>query len=102
MNPDIRWEQRFQNFDKALKHLEEAIKKENLSALEKASVIQIYEFTFELGWKTVKDYLEEMEVEVKFPKDTIKEGFKYGIIADGDLWMEIFRKETSWLIPTMK
>ena len=76
-NKDIRWKQRFQNFEKALMHLKEAVEKKNLSDLEKAGTIQIYEFTFELAWKTVKDYLEEKEVVVKFPRDAIKEGFLY-------------------------
>lgn len=89
---DIRWKQRFQNYEKAFKHLEEAVLKTNLSDLEKAGVIQIYEFTFELAWKTLKDYLEEKEVLVKFPRDTIKEAFKYEIIDNGDIWMDMLDK----------
>lgn len=89
---DIRWKQRFRNFEKALKRLEEAVTKTNLNDLEKAGVIQIYEFTFELAWKTLKDYLEEKEVLVKFPKDIVKEAFKYEIIDDGDLWMDMLEK----------
>ena len=89
---DIRWKQRFQNFEKALKHLQEAVDKTNLSDLEKAGVIQIYEFTFELAWKTVKDYLVEKGVEVKFPRDVMKEGFKYELFDDGDLWMDMLQK----------
>lgn len=92
MAQDIRWKQRFQNFEKALKHLEEALFKTDLSDLEKAGVIQIYEFTFELAWKTLKDFLEDRQVVVKFPKDTIKEAFKYEVIDDGDLWMDMLEK----------
>ena len=92
MNDNIRWKQRFQNYEKAFKFLKEAVVKTNLSNLEKAGVIQIYEFTFELAWKTIKDYLEEKEVLVKFPKDTIKEAFKYEIIDDGDLWIDMLEK----------
>ncbi|HEX3047689.1 MAG TPA: nucleotidyltransferase substrate binding protein [Bacillota bacterium] len=91
-NTDIRWKQRYQNFEKAFSHLAEAVTKTGLSDLEKAGVIQIYEFTFELAWKTVKDFLEEKEVLVRFPKDTIKEAFKYEIIDDGDLWMDMLDK----------
>jgi len=93
-NKDIRWKQRFQNFEKALMHLKEAVEKKNLSDLEKAGTIQIYEFTFELAWKTVKDYLEEKEVVVKFPRDAIKEGFLYEVIKDGDVWMDMLQKRT--------
>ncbi len=91
-NEDIRWKQRFQNFEKALLYLKEAVEKKNLSDLEKAGTIQIYEFTFELAWNTVKDYLEEKEVIVKYPRDTIKEGFRYEVIKDGDVWMDMLQK----------
>lgn len=89
---DIRWKQRFQNFELAIDQLKDAVNKESLSDLEKAGVIQIFEFTFELGWKTVKDYLEEKEVPVKFPKDAIKEGFLYDIIRNGEVWMDMLQK----------
>jgi len=92
MSSDVRWKQRYQNFEKALKLLGGAVARYDLSDLEKAGLIQIYEFTFELAWKTLKDYLEEKEVPVKFPKDTIKEAFKYEIIDDGDLWMDMLEK----------
>jgi len=92
MEKDIRWKQRFHNFDKAISSLQEAIVRVDLSKLEKAGVIQIYEFTFELAWKTMKDYLEEMGVDAKFPKETIKEGFNYEIIVDGELWMDMLQK----------
>jgi nucleotidyltransferase substrate binding protein (TIGR01987 family) len=92
MNTDIRWKQRFQNFVKALKNLEEALAKTDLSKLEKAGVIQIYEFTFELAWKTLKDFLEEKGVDVKFPRDTIKEAFKYELVDDGELWLDMLQK----------
>lgn len=92
MSSDIRWQQRFQNFEKALKLLEEAVKRPVLSDLEKAGLIQIYEFTFELAWKTLKDYLEEKAVVVEFPRDTIKEAFKYELIDNGDLWMDMLDK----------
>ena len=76
----------------AVSSLKEAVTKNNLSDLERAGVIKIYEFTFELAWKTVKDYLEENDVEVKFPRDTIKEGFLYEIIADGEIWLDMLQK----------
>lgn len=92
MSEDIRWKQRFNNFEKALKRLAEALNKTGLSNLEKAGVIQIYEFTFELAWKTMKDFLEAKEVAVKFPRDTIKEAFKYEMIEDGELWLDMLHK----------
>jgi Nucleotidyltransferase substrate binding protein like len=55
MNPDVRWRQRFQNLDQALKLLSDALKDgpERLSLLEKEGVIRRFEYTFELAWKTV-------------------------------------------------
>jgi nucleotidyltransferase substrate binding protein (TIGR01987 family) len=90
-NPDVRWKQRFQNLEKALFRLEDAVKTENPSDLEKAGIVQVYEFTFELGWKTIKDYLEENQVLVKFPRDTIKAGFQYELL-DGEVWMDMLEK----------
>ena len=92
MDNGIRWKQRFQNFEKAIMLLQDAVKKTSLSDLEKAGVIQFYELTFELAWKTVKDYLEEKNVEVKFPRDAIKEGFLYEIINDGEIWLDMLQK----------
>jgi len=90
-NPDIRWKQRFQNFEKALARLQDAVATQNPSDLEKAGVIQFYEFTFELAWKTVQDYLEAQAVSVSFPRDVIKAGFNYELL-DGELWLDMLQK----------
>lgn len=60
MNPDIRWSQRFQNYERALSRLSEPLLRDfdRLSALEKEGTVQRFEYTLELAWKTVKDYLE--------------------------------------------
>lgn len=89
---DIRWKQRFQNFEKSVLLLQNAVNKKNLSDLEKAGLIQFYEFTFELAWKTLKDYLEHKNVEVKFPRDAIKEGFYYELIDNGEIWLDMLQK----------
>ncbi len=89
---DTRWKQRFQNFEKSVLLLQNAVNKKNLSDLEKAGLIQFYEFTFELAWKTLKDYLEYKNVEVKFPRDAIKEGFYYELIDSGEIWLDMLQK----------
>ena len=91
MNPsdDTRWKQRFQNLEKAYLSLEKALSKSSLSELERAGLIKIYELTFELAWKTLKDYLEDQAIAVKYPRETIKEAFKYELIEDGELWLEM-------------
>lgn len=89
----IRWKQRFQNFEKAFLQLESAtIKLQSLSDLEKEGLIQRFEYTFELAWKTLKDYLESQNVEAKFPREVIKKGFQYEIIEDGEIWMNMLEK----------
>jgi DNA-binding HxlR family transcriptional regulator len=44
-NTDIRWKQRFQNFEKAFLQLKEAMEKGNLNELEKNGLVQRFEFT---------------------------------------------------------
>lgn len=90
---EIRWKQRFQNFEKAYLQLKQAVELfPDLSDLEKEGLIQRFKYTFELAWKTLKDYLESREVPVKFPRDTIKQAFQYSLIKDGDLWMDMLEK----------
>lgn len=99
MNPkEIRWKQRFSNFEKAFLQLEEAVKRlDSLDDLAKEGLIQRFEYTFELAWKTMKDYLESKNVEARFPRDVIKAGFQYELILDGELWLEMLemRNDTS-------
>lgn len=93
MDKEIRWRQRFSNFHKAFNQFEEAINDyEKLSVLEKEGLIQRFEYTFELAWKTLKDYLEAKEVDAKFPRDVIKAAFHYEIIKDGEVWMDMLEK----------
>ena len=88
---DIRWKQRFQNFGKALALLSDALKDgpEALSALEKEGVVQRFEYTVELAWKTVKDYLEAggLLVSPVTPRQVIKDAFAAGVLAEGDVWI---------------
>lgn len=87
---EIRWRQRFENFDKAYKQFQSAILDfDNLNILEKEGLVQRFEYTFELAWKTLKDYLESQDVIVKFPREIIKSAFHYEIIQDGEVWMDM-------------
>lgn len=70
---DIRWKQRFQNYTLAFKRLEESVLQPSLNELEKNGLIQRIEFTLELSWKVLKDFLEEKGFSFKpSPKDTIR------------------------------
>lgn len=94
MNNDIRWQQRFQNFDRAFVLLRSAIDDktiDQLSDLEQEGVIQRFEYTYELAWKTMKDYLEESGIifEEVTPRNVIKEAFAAKIITDGQVWIDM-------------
>lgn len=93
MAEDIRWQQRFQNFDRAINLLREPIERgiETLSALEKEGTVQRFEFAVELAWKTMKDYLEfqGQVVEPATPRAVIKTAFAARIIGNGQVWIDM-------------
>ncbi|MES2627448.1 MAG: HI0074 family nucleotidyltransferase substrate-binding subunit [Bacteroidota bacterium] len=83
MNQDLRWVQRYSNFDKAFQRLKESLELEQLSELERNGVVQRFEFTLELAWKTMKDFLENEGFQFKpTPKETIRQAFQAGFITD--------------------
>ena len=93
MSFDIRWKQRLSNFEKAFLQLKEAVeiyKERNLTDLEKQGVIKSFEYTYELAWNMMRDYLiYQGENNIVGSRDTIKIAYKYGIIKNGDLWIEM-------------
>lgn len=92
MNYDIRWKQRFFNFKKATKQLTEFIEKEELNKFEVQGLIQCFEYTFELAWKTMKDFLEQEGFDVKSPRKTIQTAFQTQLITDGHGWIDALEK----------
>jgi len=87
---DIRWSQRFSNYKAALAQLTEALSQDRLNQLEQEGLIQRFEYTFELGWKTLKDYLEDKGfAEIVGSREAIKTAFANGIISNGQTWMEM-------------
>lgn len=93
MQLDIRWMQRFQNFDRAVVLLREPFERDvtTLSNLEKEGTIQRFEFTVELAWKTLKDYLEYegQVIDPVTPRTVIKEAFAAHILSDGQVWIDM-------------
>jgi nucleotidyltransferase substrate binding protein (TIGR01987 family) len=89
-DPDIRWKQRFHNFKKALAQLNEAealSRQRALSRLENQGLIQAFEFTFELAWNTLKDFLTSKGTQDLFgSKDTARAAFKQQLITDEHGW----------------
>jgi nucleotidyltransferase substrate binding protein (TIGR01987 family) len=95
MDEDIRWKQRFQNYQKALATMKSAMElaaARELSDLEKQGVIQGFEFTFEMAWNVMKDYLEEQGINgIIGSKNAIRHAFNKGLIDDGEVWMEMVK-----------
>ena len=89
MEPDIRWKQRFQNFDKSYQILVSILEKKELNLLDQLALVKIFEITFELFWNTLKDYILSQEVEVKFPREVIKESIHYGLLEPSEVWLEM-------------
>lgn len=88
MNKEIRWKQRFVNFEKAFQALERTVAIDNPSEAERGGLIQFFEVAFELAWKTLKDYLEADGFQVKGPRDVLKQAFQLEVIQDGHAWIE--------------
>jgi len=92
MGEDVRWRQRFNNFQKAFARLEEAVfwrEDGALNALEKAGVVQHFEFTWELTWKVLKDYLAAEGIIEKTPRSVIKAANQAQIIDDGHVFISM-------------
>ena len=81
MTEDIRWKQRYQNFHTALTRLQEAVDLESPSELERNGLVQRFEFTIDLAWKVMKDFLVEKGFDFKpSPKDTLRQAAAAGYI----------------------
>lgn len=109
-NKDIRWEQRFSNFRKALSKLTEAIsyiknelEKNTISNQSKDSIdvhneiikeglIQRFEYTYEMAWNVMKDYaLYQGNSEITGSRDAIRYAFSIHLISDGEIWMDMIK-----------
>lgn len=98
-NQDIRWQQRFANYKKALQQLQGAVelsRQRALSSLEEQGVIKAFEFTHELAWNVLKDYLQDQgNQNIKGSKDATREAFKVALIADGEQWMSMIQSRNA-------
>lgn len=96
MTTDIRWRQRFDNYSKAFLELSDDVdlrQSRALSRLEEKGLIQSFEVAHELAWNVLKDYLEEIggTTGLLGSKDSTREAFKRGLIADGEIWMDMIK-----------
>lgn len=115
MEQDIRWEQRFSNFNKALHKLTQAVEfiKDDsdpdeliddnnpgsvLDEIIKEGLIQRFEYTHELAWNVMRDYAQFQGIaNVGGSRDASREAFQLQLISDGNVWMEMIgsRNQTS-------
>ena len=80
----IRWRQRLENFCKALAQLGEACDQDDYSDLERAGLVQMFEFSFELAWKVLKDLLFYEGHNVKSPREVARKSFEMEYITEDD------------------
>ena len=94
---ELRWRQRFENFEKAFLLLKEALEAKPLdeySKLEQDGVVQRFEYTFELAWKTLKDRLLYEGHDEKTPRAVIRRSFSVGYLSEegAETWLESLAK----------
>lgn len=114
---DIRWEQRFSNYLRAMDKLQQSVEyihkeyidgsNENvdeeevdsvLDEMVKEGLIQRFEYTHELAWKVMKDYAEYQGVtNISGSRDAIREALQMNLIDSGETWIDMMlsRNKTS-------
>ena len=95
MSEDIRWKQRFNNYMKAFQTITDAVKlaeERDLSNLEEQGLIQGFEFTHELAWNVLKDYLEYQGITgLVGSRDATRVAFANNLIENGEVWMDMIK-----------
>jgi nucleotidyltransferase substrate binding protein (TIGR01987 family) len=95
MSADRRWHQRFENLQRALKQLQAAITAHDARPDDELIVIALiktYEFSFELSWKTLKDLLAWNGLDVRLPREVLKQSFATGLIENGQTWIDMLEQ----------
>lgn len=92
-NVDIRWQQRLDNYQRALRQLQSAVtlsQTRALSELEQQGMVQAFEFTHELAWKVMKDYFAyQGQTDITGSRDATRAAFAVQLVEDGEGWMEM-------------
>lgn len=96
MKQDIRWQQRFSNFQRSLKQLDMAMglmAERELNELERQGVIQAFEYNYELAWNVLRDFFKyQGEQDIHGSRDAFTLAFNRGLVKDGDVWMDMIKK----------
>jgi nucleotidyltransferase substrate binding protein (TIGR01987 family) len=97
-NEDIRWKQRFANYEQALEQFMDGVESfgTNTVNIIKEGIIQRFKFTHELAWKVMKDYLEfEGYQDITGSRSATKEAFNCGLIREGQIWMNMIESRNN-------
>ena len=91
MSPSLRFQQRFEHFQRVYLNLEEVVNmgRDDFSSLEKEGIIQRFEVLIELCWKVIKDFLES---EGFTPKECVRQAYAYGLINNPEEWIEALER----------
>ncbi len=91
---ETRWEQHLDNFRKAMRQLDAACRKTAYTDLERAGLVQIFELTFELCWKTLKDRLNHEGLTVMTPRETLRKAFEVEYLSqpEGEILLDALEK----------
>jgi len=85
---DVRWQQRFANYCRALEQLETFFEPPTLNEREQQGLIKAFEYTFELAWNTLRDLLRSQGAATLLgSRDTLREAFRLGLLDDGEAWL---------------
>lgn len=89
---DIRWQQRLSNYRRALSQLQKFVDQGQLNELEQQGLIKAFEFTHELAWNVLKDYLQyQGNNAIHGSRDATREAHELGLLQDGDIWMGMIK-----------
>lgn len=90
MSEQPSWKQRFWSFERAYRLLTQALDRDELSDLERSGLIQRFEFTFELAWKTLSDRMKHDGLDfINTPREVIRHASASGLIADSQTWLNM-------------
>ncbi|WOD41157.1 HI0074 family nucleotidyltransferase substrate-binding subunit [Nodosilinea sp. E11] len=91
MSHDLRWVQRFQNFDEAYQTFGRVFERYQTAPDDEVvqiALIQAFAFTFEIAWRTMKEYLEyDGYSGLSNSKQTVRVAFQAGMITSPEDWM---------------
>ncbi|WP_256625851.1 HI0074 family nucleotidyltransferase substrate-binding subunit [Selenomonas ruminantium] len=89
----IQIEAKKEDYHRALMRLQVALSKEpDADDMYLDATIQRFEFCFELAWKLMKACLDYEGIEASSPRSSIREGWKQGMIADAEAWLDMQEK----------